>query len=314
MILPLQLPKIDEDQIAAADSLFKANLEAKARMFAGMTWEERFQTLLNDLWHFGLKILVVLAIFIVGRWLIRKILKALNRIFDKRKVDPSLRTFVRSLVSIVLYIFLFYLIIAYLGVNTSLFVALFAAAGLAIGMAMSGVFQNFAGGVMILLLKPFRVGDSIESQGQSGSVIDIRLFNTILRTSDNQTILLPNGSISTSIIKNTNQAKTRRLEWIISLEYGTDFEAVRKVLVKIMTSDERVMESPVPTVDMGNLAASSIDITVRCWVKSGDYWSVFYDLNARFYKTLPGQGFSFPYSQLDVNIRSIPPNGSPPAK
>lgn len=306
MFLPLQLPNVDEEQIAAADSLFKANLEAKAKTFAGMTWEERFHAIFNDLWHLGLKILVVLAIFIIGKWLIKKIVKGLDNIFERRKVDPSLRTFIRSLINITLYIILFYFIIAYLGINTSLFVALFAAAGLAIGMALSGVFQNFAGGVMILLLKPFKVGDWIEAQGQAGTVIDIRLFNTILRTGDNKTILLPNGSVSTSIVNNYNVARTRRIEWVVSLEYGTDFDAVQKVLLDIMKTDKRILSTPGPVVYLGNLAASSIDITVRCWVKSGDYWGVFFDLNALFYKTLPEKGFSFPYSQLDVNIRSTP--------
>lgn len=308
----MQVPiAIDEKRIATADSLFKANLEAKARIFAGMTWEERIHGIINDLWNFGIKILLIIVLIIVGRWLIRALIKGLNRYFERRNVDSSLRTFIRSLINVVLYVFLLYLIIAYLGVNTSLFVALFATAGLAVGMALSGVFQNFAGGVMILLLKPFRVGDWVESQGQAGTVLDIRLFNTVLRTSDNQTILLPNGSISTSIVKNINQARTRRIEWTISLEYGTDFETVRKTLLRVIVSDKRVLETPAPTVDLGNLSVSSIDLTVRCWVKSGDYWNVFYDLNSRFYKTLPEEGFSFPYSQLDVNIRNMPQKSLP---
>ncbi len=303
-MLPLQMPGVDEGQIIAADSLMRAKAAARIEVFSKMSWEERFQTIGQDMLDFGIKLIVVLVIFFVGRWIIRRLVKVMNRIFEKRKVDPSLRTFVKSLINITLYLILFYIIIAYLGVNTSLFVALFAAAGLAIGMALSGVFQNFAGGVMILLLKPFRVGDWIEAQGQAGTVMDIRLFNTILRTADNKTILMPNGSVSTSIVNNYNAAKTRRVEWTISLEYGTDFAGVRKALQAIMKSDGRVLSTPEPSVDLGKLGASSIDLTVRCWVKSGDFWGVFYDLNAAIYKTLPEHGFSFPFPQMDVTVKS----------
>lgn len=305
MSLPLQqVFKVDENEIAAAVDSLKVVQEQKAKMFAGMTWEERFHMILNDTLHTGAKLLIVVVVFIIGRWLIKKSVGMLDKMFERRKVDPSLRTFIRSLIRIVLYIVLFYFIIDYLGASTSLFVGLFSAAGLAIGMALSGVLQNFAGGVMILLLKPFRVGDWIEAQGQAGTVMDIRLFNTILRTSDNQTILLPNGSVSTSIVKNTNVAKTRRVEWIISLAYGDDFSTLQKVMLDLVKADPRVQTTPAPTVNLGKLAESSIDITVRCWVKSSDYWGVFFDLNAKFYQELPQRGFRFPYSTLDVNLRT----------
>lgn len=303
MYLPMQmLPGVNEDQIETADSLLRANVEEKARTFAGMTWDERFQMILNDLWSVGVKIIVVIGIFIVGRWLIRRIVKLIDNIFEKRHVDPSLRTFTRSLASIFLYIVLFYLMIAWLGVNTSLFVALFAAAGLAIGMAMSGVFQNFAGGVMILLLKPFRVGDWIELQGQSGSVIDIRLFNTMLRTADNKTILLPNGGVSTSIVNNYNVAQTRRMECTVSLSVGTDFSAVRKVLMDIVQADSRILADPAPSVVINKLNTSTVDFVVYAWVDSGDYLSVLQTMNAAIYTTLPAKGFPFPSSVLQVNL------------
>jgi small conductance mechanosensitive channel len=205
-------------------------------------------------------------------------------------------------VNIVLYLVLFYVVIAYLGVNTSLFVAMFAAAGLAIGMALSGVFQNFAGGVMILLLKPFKVGDWIVAQGESGTVMDIRLFNTVLRTADNQTILLPNGALSTSIVQNTNAAKTRRVEWIISLSYGDDADSALAVMTEMVKADPRVLSSPAPIVHFGNLGASAIEFKVWAWVKSSDYWDVFYHFNAEFYRVLPTKGFNFPFSTLTVHI------------
>lgn len=303
MFLPTQIPQLDEKQIMAADSLMRAKATERMESFSRMTWEQRIETIGHDLLDFGLKLLIVIVIFIVGRWLIRSLVKMMNRIFEKRGVDLSLRTFLRSMVNITLYIVLFYMIISYLGIPTTLFVAIFAAAGLAVGMALSGVFQNFAGGVMILLLKPFRVGDWVEAQGQAGTVLDIRLFNTILRTSDNKTILLPNGSVSTSIINNYNMAKTRRVEWTVALEYGTDFAALQQTLLDLIKADNRVFTSPEPAVYLGKLADSSIDITVRCWVKSADYWPVYYEFNALFYKTLPEKGFSFPFPQLDVTVK-----------
>jgi small conductance mechanosensitive channel len=301
-MLPLQLPNVDQKEIAAIDDSLKTALHQKVQTLAQMSWEERFHTVLNDLWHVGLKILVVVVIFVVGRGVIRKFVKWLDRIVEKRDVDRSLRTFVKSLVNIVLYLVLFYVVIAYFGVNTSLFVAMFAAAGLAIGMALSGVFQNFAGGVMILLLKPFKVGDWIEAQGESGTVLDIRLFNTVLRTADNQTILLPNGSLSTSIIQNTNAAKTRRVEWIIQLSYGDDAESALAVMTEMVKADPRVLSTPEPIVHLGNLGESAIEFKVWAWVKSSDYWNVFYHFNAEFYRVLPTKGFNFPFSTLTVHI------------
>jgi small conductance mechanosensitive channel len=301
-MIPLQLPNVDQQEIDAIDDSLKAALQQKVQTLAQMTWEERFHTVLTDLWHVGLKIAVVVLIIVVGRWLISQFVKWLDRVFEKRDVDRSLRTFVKSLVNIVLYLILFYVVIAYLGVNTSLFVAMFAAAGLAIGMALSGVFQNFAGGVMILLLKPFKVGDWVVAQGESGTVMDIRLFNTVLRTADNQTILLPNGGLSTTIIQNTNAAKTRRVEWVISLSYGDDAEKARTVMTEMVKADPRVLSSPEPIVHFANLGASAIEFKVWAWVKSSDYWDVFFHFNGEFYKTLPTKGFNFPYSTLTVHL------------
>ncbi len=302
--MQISVPGVDEAEIQHADSILRAGLETRVRTIAGMTWEERLHLILNDLWSVGLKVVVVLAIFIAGRWLIKRIVKLLDTIFEKRHADPSLRTFIRSLINIFLYIVLFYLMIAWLGINTSLFVALFAAAGLAIGMAMSGVFQNFAGGVMILLLKPFKVGDTIELQGQAGAVMDIRLFNTELRTADNKTILIPNGSVSTSIVNNYNVAGTRRLEWTVSLMLGTDFEAVKMLLMSYIEADSRIMTTPAPKIVLGKLNTNSLDVIVHAWVASADNLDVFYDINAKIYETLPQKGFEFPSSSLSVTLQS----------
>ncbi len=313
MITPLQIPGVDQDQIAQTDSLLRANLAADVKTFAGMTWQQRIDLILNDLWHYGLKIIVVVALFIVARWLIRKFVRLIDRILEKRHVDHSLRTFTRSFIAIALYIILFYLIIAWLGINTSLFVAMFAAAGLAIGMAMSGVFQNFAGGIMILLLKPFKDGDWIEVQGQAGTVMEIRLFNTLLRTADNKTILLPNGSVSTSIVNNYNTARTRRLEWVLTLAGDTDFVAVRKTLLDYFSSEPRILSgnstephtplSNPPEVVVSKVGSGTLEVTAHAWVASGDYWSVFYQINERIYREFPSKGFNPPASQMAVTLK-----------
>ncbi len=297
MFTPLQLPGIDKDAIAQADSLLRAGVQERIRTFAGMTWEDRLHLILNDLWHVGLKLVVVFLIFIVGRWLIRRLVKLLNIVFEKKKVDLSIRSFIRGITQTFFYLILFYAMIAWLGVNTSLFVALFAAAGLAIGMAMSGVFQNFAGGVMILLLKPFKPGDWIKIGEDSGAVIDISLFNTVLRTADNRTILIPNGSVSTSVVDNYNAAKTRRLEWIVSLADGTDFISVHKLLAEIIAAEPKIMKNPAPEVVIVKLNPNALDIVIHGWVASRDYWEVLYRLNSTIYTTLPQKGFDFDSSQ-----------------
>lgn len=296
------MPQLDEAELIARDSLVKAKFAARVKEFSGMSWEQRFETILHDLLHFGLKLLVVAAIFFVGRWLIRRIIRMIGNIFERRGVDPSLRTFLKSVVRILLYCVLFYIIISYLGINTTLFIAVFTAAGLAIGMALSGVFQNFAGGMMILLLKPFRVGDWIEIQGQSGTVMDIRLFNTVLRTGDNKTIILPNGSVSTSIVNNYNTARTRRVEWIVGLSYGTDFAMTHEIFTELLAGEKRILTTPAPLVALSNLGSGSLEVTLRAWVKSSDYWGVYYDINASIYSLVPDRGLSFPTSKIDVNL------------
>lgn len=297
---PLQLPGVDQGDIAQADSLLRADIKTELAQLKGMTWGDRLHSVLGDLWDFGLKVMVVIAIFLVGRWLIRRIVRLLDVIFEKRRVDPSLRSFVRGLFSTFLYLVLFYLMIAWLGVNTSLFVALFAAAGLAIGMALSGVFQNFAGGVMILLLKPFHYGDWIEVQGQSGSVTDIRLFNTVLLTAENKTILIPNGSVSGSIVNNYNTARTRRLEWTVSFTPGTSLPDASKAVEAILRADSRILPEPSVEILTGKLNIGSLDLIAHGWVVAADVQDVFSDINARLYTELPAQGLAFPSSQTKL--------------
>ena len=198
---------------------------------------------------------------------------------------------------------IFLAIVQTLGVNTSSFLAIFASAGLAIGMALSGTLQNFAGGVILLLLRPYRVGDYIEAMGQSGTVESIGLFSTCLKTPDQQTIYVPNGSISTSIIDNYSQSETRRVDWLLSISYGDDVDVARREILAILESDERVLKENTPVVYVKTLNSSSVDLSIRAWVNNDDYWSLFFDINERLYKELPSKGINFPFPQLDVNVK-----------
>lgn len=204
--------------------------------------------------------------------------------YGKRNVDLSLRIFVQNLVKIVLILFLVTVIIGVLGIDTTSFVALFASAGLAIGMALSGTLQNFAGGVMVLLFKPYRVGDYIEAQGQSGTVKEIQLFNTVLNTPDNKTILVPNGSLSTGIINNYSHEERRRVDWTFGIGYGDSYDYAKATLRELLEADERILKDPAYFIALHSLGDSSVNIVVRAWVATPDYWNVYFDMNERCIK------------------------------
>lgn len=208
----------------------------------GMGFDEVVSTVTNSLVSFGLRLMVAILVFYVGRFLIGRIFKAVFGVMTRRKVDASLTTFVLSLIKISLYFFLIIIVIGILGVETSSFIAIFASAGMAIGMALSGTLQNFAGGVLILLLKPYQVGDFIEVQGFTGTVKSIQLFNTVINTVDNKAIIVPNGVLSTSSINNYSLEDYRRVDWTVSLAYGTDLEAAKKAMLEIVSSDVRTVK------------------------------------------------------------------------
>ena len=249
------------------------------------------------------KIIVALAIFYVGRWVIRRILRLLDKLYERKSVEMSIRGFLSNIVNVLLYVAVVLMIVQTIGVDTTSLVAMLASAGLAIGMALSGTLQNFAGGVMILVLKPYRVGDYIEAQGEEGTVVNIGLFTTTLHTVDKRVIYIPNSSISTSVIDNYSTSATRRVDWTVKVEYGTEPEAVRKTLIDIMSADSRISKENKPVVFLTELADSSVIFSARAWVKNEDYWDVKFDLNEKIYTELPRRGICFPYSQLDVTIK-----------
>ena len=251
-----------------------------------------------------LKIVLALVIYFVGRQLIKWLIRIVDRAFARHDIEVSLRSFLRSLIKAVLMVVLILAIVQTLGVNTSSFLAIFASAGLAIGMALSGTLQNFAGGVVLLILRPYKVGDFIEAQGQSGTVESIGLFSTCLKTADNQTIYVPNNTISSSIIDNYSQSETRRVDWLLSISYGDDVDVARKEILAMLAEDKRILTDTAPVVWVKNLGSSSVDLTIRAWVKNEDYWSVFFEMNERMYKELPVKGINFPFPQMDVHVKN----------
>ena len=197
------------------------------------------------------------------------------------------------------------MIIGVLGIETSSFIALFASAGVAVGMALSGTLQNFAGGVMILLFKPFKVGDFIDAQGQSGTVKEIHIFNTILTTVDNKVIIIPNGGLSTGIMMNYSKEELRRVDWEFGVAYGDSYDKARSVLERMLQADSRVLRSPEYFIALNSLGERSVNIVVRAWVKAGDYWDVFFDMNEKVYKTFASENLTIPFPQMDVHVHEV---------
>lgn len=285
-----------------ADSTVISKLSEQINELKGMSASDLFNTLLQGSVHLVIDLAIALAIFFVGRWLIKRNDKFLGRVFSKRDVEASLGGFLRSMIKAVFYILLLIIIVGVLGINTTSFVAILASAGFAVGMALSGTLQNFAGGVMILFLKPFHVGDYIQAEGQEGTVKEIKLFNTLLNTVDNKTIIIPNGSISTSIVNNFSTEKLRRVDWTFSVSYGNDYDTAQKVLSGMLDADQRVLKTPPYLIALQSLGDNSVNIVVRAWTPSGEYWNVYFDLNKRVYKEFGNYGLTFPFPQLDVHL------------
>ena len=334
-----------------------------------------FSDFISDLSHklvtFAINLAIAIFVFYIGKFIIKRLYKVLATIFIRRQVDNSLATFLLSLVKIVLYFILIVTVIGILGVETTSFLALFASAGVAIGMALSGTLQNFAGGVLILLLKPYKVGDYIETQGYAGTVREIQIFHTVITTYDNKAILLPNGVLSTASINNWSREEVRRVSWDVSISYGDSVDAARQAILGMFEGDDRILcdsidnadgtdktddgSCPVvtdqegiyqtvagpkkpgfltrlfsrrkrlveqadqeamarykamlpqviktPEVLVNQMADSSVVLTVRVWVRTTNYWDVYFHYNERFYTELPSHGINFPFPQMDVHMK-----------
>ena len=250
----------------------------------------------------GGRILAALIIFIIGKFLINWANKLFATMLQKRHVDASIQSFLKSIVNITLLVMLFLVVIGKLGIELTSFAALLASVGVAVGMALSGNLSNFAGGVIILVFRPYKVGDYIEaSTGASGTVTDIQIFHTVLTTPDNKVIFAPNGAMSGAVVTNYSRKDTRRLDFTFGVEYGTDFNQAKAIILEIINKDNRIMKDPAPFIELGALADSSVNITVRVWVNASDYWAVNFDMNKHVYATFNEKSISFPFPQLTVH-------------
>ena len=289
-------------------------------------WQEVGETVLQ----FGLKVLAALLFFAIGMLLIRWVKNILARVFARRKTEQTIASFVSSFVSISLTVLLIIITVSTLGVNTTSLAALLAAGGMAIGMALSGTVQNFAGGIMLLAFKPFKSGDFIEAQGVSGKVIEVNITTTKVLTLDNRVVILPNGALSNGVINNFNGRPLRRVEWNVSVSYGVDAAKCKAAILQVVNSEPRVLQEdtdmkelykelnisayqlstvnyrmdaiPAPFVALKSLNENDITFVVRAWVRADDYWDVFFALQERFYTELPPQGFTFAYPHVDVTM------------
>lgn len=329
----------------------------------GLSLDDLVNRIASTLVDFAIHLAIAILVLYAGKFVIKKLYSILAEILYRRKVEKSLTTFVLSLVNMVLYFILVVTVIGILGINTTSFIAIFASAGVAVGMALSGTLQNFAGGVLILLLKPYRVGDYIEAQGYAGVVKEIQIFSTIITTPDNKSIIVPNGPLSTGSINNWSREQYRRIDWNVGISYGDNVQTARQSILSILKSEPRILcedgecrdtapdttpqvatetvhEDPkprslwqrlthhtkkksvkestsepgidttplAPKIDhepkvlLSELADSSVNLSVRAWVRSQDYWDVYFTINERIYTTLPTAGINFPFPQLDVHL------------
>ncbi len=308
-MLPLQ----DNLLLQEAQKFSADSLKAGAQKAIDTLSTTSPEALLSHLWQqcidFGLKVLGALAIYLIGGWIIKQVKKSLNKALTRRKLDATLISFANSLTGIVLWIILIVMVIGILGINTTSFAALLASGGVAIGMAFSGTLQNFSGGIMLLIFKPFKAGDFIEAQGFTGQVHEVNISSTKLITPDNRLIIIPNGALFNGNINNISAHPFRRVETQVSVSYGSDAEAVRAAILDILKTEPLIHyageESPEvqdPVVALVKMNNSSVDFIVRVWCRSEDYWTVLFSINEKIYAGLPGRGINFPFPQLDVHV------------
>ena len=303
----LQTPVISPEELTQKADSLKRTADSFAEALATDP-KGALSQLGVDMIHFGLKVLLAIIIYIIGIWLIRLVKKALKKSFEKKGTDKTVSSFVTSLVTVVLTVMLIVISISTLGVDTTSLVALLAGGGVAIGMALSGTLQNFAGGIIILAFKPFKVGDFIEAQGYAGVVTEMSIIHTHLQLPDNRVVTIPHGPLANGNINNYTKNPFRRLEWTVSLEYGTDAEACEAKLLEIVSAEPRILDAKTPgAMDpfaaIKELSDSSVVFVLRAWVRRDDYWPVYFAINDAIYKQLPEAGFKFPFPQLDIHFK-----------
>lgn len=295
-------------QTAPTDSLnVQEHLAAVAEKLATTPVTTLVSELIDKAVNFGLKLLAALAIYLVGAWVIRKVKGIVAGIFERKKTDAAIASFTQSIISIALTVVLIIITIGAVGVDTTSIAALLAGGGMAIGMALNGTVQNFAGGIMIIAFKPFKAGDYIQAQGYEGTVTEVNIVSTKLTTVDNKSIIIPNGILSNGTVNNFSDNVLRRLDWTVSVEYGSSAEETKEVLMSLLKNDIRILNAAKgapadPFVALLTLSESSVKFVMRGWVHSADYWDVNFEINERIYEELPKKGIRFPFQQMDVHV------------
>ncbi len=300
MITLLQTTQIDTLDI-------QAQLAAVSEKLSTTTVTDLMAELLDKGVSFGLKLLAAFVIYLIGAWAIRKVKGIVARIFERKNTDAAIASFVQSIIGIALTILLIITTIGAVGIDTTSIAALLAGGGMAIGMALNGTVQNFAGGIMIIVFKPFKAGDYIQAQGYEGTVSEVNIVSTKLTTVDNKCIIIPNGALSNGTINNISHNMFRRVDWSVNVEYGTSVEDAKNILMGIMKKDARILTASNggnadPFVALHSLTQNSIMFVMRAWVRAEDYWDVNFEVNEKIYSELPANGIKFPFSQLDVHV------------
>ena len=251
---------------------------------------------------YGLKAIAAVVVFVVGRWIAKGLTKFAENVMTKRKVDVTIASFVANMTYIALLVFVVLAALGQLGIQTTSFIAVIGAAGLAIGLALQGSLANFAAGFLMIIFRPFKVGDYIEGAGVAGTVEAIQIFTTRLKTPDNKTVIIPNAPLTAGNITNYSTKGTRRVDMVFGISYGDDIDHARKVITEVLAKEERILKDPATTIGVVELADSSVNFAVRPWVKSGDYWDVYFNLTENIKKSFDSQGISIPFPQRDVHM------------
>ena len=271
----------------------------------GFDWNQLLEVMQTRGVDLGINVVIAIAIFYVGKMVISLVVRGLHKVMQRQEVDKTLETFVCNLVRMVLLVVVVIAAIGQVGIETTSFIAIFGAAGLAVGLALQGSLSNFAAGVLIVLFRPYRVGDFIEAAGINGSVEQVQILTTVLKTGDNKQVIVPNGQIMDSIITNYSANDTRRVDMVVGVSYDDDLDKVRDTIKELIAAEDRILDEPACTIAVSALADSSVNFVVRPWVKTPDYWGVMFDLTEAIKKRFDKDGITFPFPQQDVHLHTV---------
>jgi len=268
------------------------------------TWDNILELLRTSGVEFGINLVTAIAIFYIGRIVVRLLTRGLRKVMQAQEIDKTLESFVCNLASMVLLTFVIIASVSALGIQTTSFIAVLGAAGLAIGLALQGSLSNFASGVLIVMFRPYKVGDWVEAAGVAGTIVEVQILTTVFKTGDNKSIIVPNGQVMNSVIINYSTNDERRVDMVVGVSYDDDLDKVRATLEDLIAADDRILDDPACTIAVAELADSSVNFVVRPWVKSGDYWGVKFDLTEAIKKRFDKEGIAFPFPQQDVHLYS----------